>query len=51
MISLYNLNGTSKRNNIKNERKRFYRLLIDENYQKMVKLNEKFVYVFPVRGI
>ena len=42
MINLYNLNGSSKRNNIKNERKRFYRFLIDDDYQKMVKLNEKF---------
>ena len=42
MIGLYNLNAASKKNNIKNERKRFYRLLIDENYQKMVKLNKKF---------
>lgn len=42
MVRLYNLNSNSKRNSIKSERRRYYKLLIDENYQKIVKLNKEF---------
>lgn len=42
MIKLYNLNGDSKRNEIKSERRRYYKLLIDDNYQEIVELNSKY---------
>lgn len=42
MIELYNLNGESRKNSIKSERKWYFKLLIDEKYQEMVELNKKF---------
>ena len=41
MIALYNLNGDSKRRNLKSQRKWYYKMLISDDYHEMVKVNKE----------
>lgn len=40
MIELYNLNGNSRKRIIKSQRRWYFRLLVSEEYQEMVKINK-----------